>query len=232
MLGDYEKEGETIQRAKELFPDRIWRTQEVRVSASFGKMEDVQRLVDESFAGLSKAGNPGSVAYEAVEELRVHGYMEEAQNIAERLADWATKQMPAKPSESQQRGLAARMYLAQRWDEAYALYKDLTQNYSDSRYFVSYSGRQGRAAVRRGDMGEARKISEELGLLERPYMFGSHTYQWACIASLLGEKQKAVDLLHQAMREGLAFGIYMIQEQDFLPLKDFLPFQEFIKPKG
>lgn len=232
MLKDYENEQLTIQRAKELFPNRIWRTREVRVLAALGKIEDVQRLVDESFAGLSKAGNPGSVAYEAVEELRVHGYMEEAQNIADRLADWATKQMPAKPSESQQRGLAARMYLAQRWDEAYALYKDLTQNYSDSRYFVSYSGRQGRAAVCRGDMEEARKISEELGLLDRPYLFGSHSYQRACVASLLGNKQQAVDLLQQAMREGYKFSIDVIQNQDFLPLQDFPPFQEFIKPKG
>jgi hypothetical protein len=52
------------------------------------------------------------------------------------------------------------------------------------------------------------------------------------ILSILGERQEAVDLLQQAMREGLAFGIYVIQDQDFLPLKDFAPFQEFIKPKG
>jgi hypothetical protein len=63
-------------------------------------------------------------------------------------------------------------------------------------------------------------------------MFGRHTYLRARIASLLGEKQQAVDLLHQAMREGYGFGIPVIQDQDLLPLKDFPPFQEFIKPKG
>jgi len=41
-----------------------------------------------------------------------------------------------------------------------------------------------------------------------------------------------ISLLQQAMREGLSFGIYVIQDQDFLPLRDFPPFQEFLKPKG
>ena len=83
-----------------------------------------------------------------------------------------------------------------------------------------------------GNIEETLQISEALEILDRPYLFGRHTYNRARIASLLGEKQQAVDLLHQAMREGLGFGIYVIQDQDFLPIKDFPPFQEFIKPKG
>ncbi len=232
MLGEYEIELEAIQKAKELFPDRIWRTREVRVLAALGNMEDVQRFVDESLAGLSKAGSPGIVLYEAVEELRVHDHMEEAQNIADKLIDWAQKQLPTDPTESQLEELASILYLAQRWDEAYKLYKELTDNYPVSNDYVLYRGKQGCAAARRGKNEEAIKISEELKALERPYLFGWNTYRRACIASLLGEEQRAVDLLHQTMREGYRFGINVIQEQDFLPLKDFAPFQEFLKPKG
>jgi serine/threonine-protein kinase len=232
MMGEYGKEWETIQKAKELFPGRIWRTQEVRVLAALGKIDDVHRFVDESLAGLSKAGSPSSVLFEAVEELRVHGHTEEAQSIADRLADWDIKRLPADPTEDQLRGLANRLYLAQRWDEAYDIYIELAKNFPDSEYYIIYSAQQGCIAARKGNSEEARKISEELRSLDKPYMFGRHSYLRACIASLLGEKQKAVDLLHQSMREGFSYSIDVKQDMDFLPLKDFPPFQEFIKPKG
>jgi len=232
LLGDYEKERQTIEKARELFPDRTGRTEEVRVQSALGEIEEVRRLVDESFTGLSKAGNPWYVAYEAVEELRVHGHMGEAQEIADRLADWAQKQMPVDPTEVQLRGLADRLYLAQRWDEAGALYQNFEERYPESRVDFYYAGRMGCIAARKGNVEEARAISEELEKLDRPYLFGRHTYNRARIVSLLGEKQQAVDLLNQAIREGLSFGIYVIQDQDFLPLRDFPPFQEFLKPKG
>jgi tetratricopeptide (TPR) repeat protein len=232
LLGDYEKERQTIEKARELFPDRTGRTDEVRVLAALGEIKDIQRLVDESFTGLAKAGNPWYVAYEAVEELRVHGHMGESQEIADRLADRAQKQMPADPTEVQLRGLADRLYLARRWDEALSQFKNLAENYPESRVDFYYAGRMGCIAARKGHVEEARAISEELEKLDRPYLFGRHTYNRARIASLLGEKQQAVDLLNQAMREGYRFGIHVIQDQDFLPLRDFPPFQEFLKSKG
>ena len=36
MLGEYEQERQTLEKAKDLFPDRTWRTQEVRVLAALG----------------------------------------------------------------------------------------------------------------------------------------------------------------------------------------------------
>jgi tetratricopeptide (TPR) repeat protein len=232
MLGDYEKERETIEKAKGLFPDRVWRFHEVRVSAALGELEEVERFVDESLEGLSIAGSPLSVLFEAVQELRVHGYMDEAQNVADRLADWAQKQMPADPSESQLRGLANCLYLSQRWDDAEKIYKELADSYPDSYYHVNYVANLGCIAARTGNKDEAVRILEELASIERPYMFGRHTYRRARIASLLGEKQRAVDLLHQSMREGFEYSIDVRQDMDLLHLKDFPPFQEFIKPKG
>jgi tetratricopeptide (TPR) repeat protein len=232
MLGDYEKERETIEKAKGLFPDSVWRFHEVRVSAALGELEEVERFVDESLEGLSIAGSPLSVLFEAVQELRLHGYMDEAQNVADRLADWAQKQMPADPSESQLRGFGDCLYLSQRWDDAEKIYKELGDSYPDSYYHVNYVANLGCIAARTGNKDEAVRISEELASIDRPYMFGRPTYRRARIASLLGEKQQAVDLLHQSMREGFEYSIEVKQDMDFLPLKDFPPFQEFIKPKG
>jgi serine/threonine-protein kinase len=233
MLGDYESVLQAIKQGKVHFPDRIWTVQEVRTYAALGSISDVHKLVDDSLVGLANAGPPRRVLREAVEELRVHGFVEEAQNIAEKLVDWELRQMPDDPSEGQlRRGFANRLYLAQRWDEAFEIYKKLSENNPDSYFYTDYIARMGSIAARKGNSEEARRISEELGSINRPYMFGRHTYSRACIASLLGEKQIAVDLLQQAMREGFRFGINLIQDQDLLPLKDFPPFLEFIKPKG
>ncbi len=232
MLGDYEIEREKIQKAEELFPDRIWRTQEVRVMAALGRIERVLELVDDSLAGMANAGSPSNVLTEAVEELRVHGHMEEAQSIADRLVEWERKQMPDEPTESQLRGFAGRLYLAQRWDDAYEIYTKLSENHSASFFYINYIAREGSIAARKGIREEALRISEQLGSIDQPYMFGRPAYLRARIASLLGEKQQAVDFLQQAMREGFRFNVDVIQEQDFFPLKDFPPFQEFIKPKG
>jgi tetratricopeptide (TPR) repeat protein len=232
MLGDFESVLQDIKQGKVYFPDQIWADREVRAYAALGRITDIHKLVDDSLTGLANAGAPRVVLREAVEELRVHGFVEEAQNIAGKLADWAQKRMPTDPSEGQLRGLAARLYLAQQWDEAYEIYKRLAENHPESYFHIDYSARKGSLAARKGNFEEARKIDAELGLIDQPYMFGRPTYFRARIASLLGEKQQAVDLLHQAMREGFRFNINVIQDQDFLSLKDFPPFQEFIKPKG
>ena len=97
---------------------------------------------------------------------------------------------------------------------------------------MNYVANLGCIAARTGNKDEAIRISEELASIDRPYMFGRHTYRRARITSLMGEKQQAVDLLHQSMREGFEYSINVIQDMDLLPLKDFPPFQEFIKPKG
>ena len=54
----------------------------------------------------------------------------------------------------------------------------------------------------------------------------------ARIASLLGEKERAVMLLQEAIAQGLIYGSYLLQEMDFEPLRNYQPFQELLKPKG
>jgi len=64
------------------------------------------------------------------------------------------------------------------------------------------------------------------------YKYGQHLYCRARIASLLGEKKEAVDLLSQAFAQGYHFSISVHHEPDFEPLRDYQPFQELVRPKG
>jgi hypothetical protein len=63
-------------------------------------------------------------------------------------------------------------------------------------------------------------------------LFGSHTYWRACIAAHLGDKQKAVKLLKEAFNQGQNYGVYLHNDMELEPLRDYPPFQELIKPKG
>ena len=54
----------------------------------------------------------------------------------------------------------------------------------------------------------------------------------ACIASLLGEKERAVALLKEAFSQGLDYGVYIHRDINLEPLWDYQPFKELLRPKG
>lgn len=76
------------------------------------------------------------------------------------------------------------------------------------------------------------KISEELSKIDRPYLFGNHTYWRACIAALLNDKERAVALLQESFNQGRDFGAYLRRDIDLEPLWDYPPFKEILRPKG
>jgi hypothetical protein len=87
-------------------------------------------------------------------------------------------------------------------------------------------------AARWGDRDEALRVSEELGKLDRPFLFGRHLYWQARIISLLGDKEQAVSLLKEAFSQGSSYGVYLNQNIDLEPLWDYPPFKELLRPKG
>jgi hypothetical protein len=97
---------------------------------------------------------------------------------------------------------------------------------------IDYKGYLGTLAARRGDREEALRISTELESIDRPYLFGSNTYWRARIASLLGDRERAVALLREAFAQGREYGVYLHRDMDLEPLRDYPPFQELLRPKG
>jgi hypothetical protein len=76
------------------------------------------------------------------------------------------------------------------------------------------------------------RVSEELGKIERPFLFGGHTFWRARIAALLGEKERTVALLKEAFSQGRNYGVYLHRDIDLMPLWDYAPFKELLRPKG
>jgi hypothetical protein len=96
---------------------------------------------------------------------------------------------------------------------------------------IGILGFLGVLAARRGDKQEALRISSLLENIDRPYLFGVHTFWRARIASLLGDKENAVRLIREALAQGRSYTVFHPM-MDFEPLQDYPPFKELIKPKG
>jgi predicted Zn-dependent protease len=127
--------------------------------------------------------------------------------------------------------LAQFLYAAERWEEARELFEELAAEHPDD---VDYRGYLGALAARRGDRPDALAVSAWLERNEHPYWAGGSTYSRARIAALLGEREQAVELLRDALAEGawLFFGLLAHTDMDLEPLRDYPPFQEFMRPKG
>ena len=173
----------------------------------------------------SQTGTVGDVITTAVLELRAHGYLNEAQEYALRAVEWY-RNRPA--SMDVREDLASAFYTAEMWQDAQKLYEQLAEEFPDN---IDYLGYLGALAARRGDREDAMNISEKLKQIDRPYLFGQNTYWRACIAALLGNQELAVELLKESFAKGKTYGIYLHRNIDFETLKDYLPFQELLKPK-
>jgi len=164
------------------------------------------------------------IALTAAHELRVHGYKEKALEIAERAISW----YKAHKDEDYRSSLAWTLYKAERREEAQAIYEELHQEFPDS---VDYLGYIGALAVRMGNREKALKISDQLKNIDKPYLFGNHTYWRACIAALLDQKELAMRLIREALGQGTSY-TRLHPVMSFESLWDYPPFKELIKPKG
>ena len=230
MLGNYQLELEEIRQGQENYPDRLeLRIDEVRALTALGRIQEVKEVIKESLSLKSRTGTPGGVMLEAAQELRAHGYLNEGQEIANRAAGWyKNRTLDDAESDIYRSDLALALYIAEQWEKAKALFKELAEENPDN---VEYKGFLGRLAARGGAREEALKISEELKQIKLPYLFGYHTYCRACIASLLGEREQAVELLRDTFAQGYAHGVYLHRDMDLEALREYPPFQELLWPK-
>jgi tetratricopeptide (TPR) repeat protein/tRNA A-37 threonylcarbamoyl transferase component Bud32 len=230
MLGEYKKELEVIREGQSYFPERLWLlAHEARALAAQGKIAEVKKVIDRSLAMTSQQVTPGDVMIEAALELRAHGSPEEAKKIANQAVEWCrsrTKEEAA--TESLRYNLAQALYLAERWQEAQNIFEALVLEKPEN---IDYKGYLGLLAARLGDNDKALKISEELKMINKPYLFGNHTYYRACIASLLGEREQAIALLREAFAQGLSYGAYLHRDINLESLRNYPPFQELVRPK-
>jgi tetratricopeptide (TPR) repeat protein len=125
--------------------------------------------------------------------------------------------------------IAQALYIDEQWTEAHMYFERLHQEYPGDQDCQGYVGV---VAARLGDREKANGILEALYSKHEQYLYGSHLYWCARIAAVLGDRQRAVDLLREAYGLGRGYDMYQLLEMDFESLRNYEPYIELIRPKG
>ena len=249
VLGEHEEELKEARRGLGIYPHLLnLRAYGVRALVALGRIDEMEKVIDEILTMPSQwaypscclpRATPGYVMLAAAEELRTHGRREDSLKMAGRAAGWYRSRVGEEASQEYIRsGLGDALYQAERWEEAKAVFVALAAKYPDS---IFHKGRIGTLAARRGDRAEALRIAEELRSLNRPYLVGNHMFRCARILGLLGDRERAVTLLREAIAQGwgsgeepdpYGYGFLSRHSMDLEPLRGLPPFEDLIKPKG
>jgi serine/threonine protein kinase len=231
MLGNHEQELKEARRGRKQYPDLISTLfYEVRALAALGKIDEVNDCLDELPSLPPQQGwTQGRFMLETGIQLRVHGFKEASLDVLERAIKWF-KSRPEEEAETQSHRnfLGYALYTSGKLQESKTVYEALHKEYPDN---VDYLAWLGIIAAIQGNREVAQNISKQLEAINKPYLFGNHTWCRAEIAAWLGDKELAVKLLREALAQGATY-VWFINDITLEPLYDYPPFQELVKPKG
>jgi tetratricopeptide (TPR) repeat protein len=231
LLGQYRAELAVARQWRAQYPQQLAALAlELRALIGLGRLSEADALVQQS-ASLPPQGqgatrtSPALVQLVAAQELRTHGFPDAAATTLAR----AIRQIEHHTlADADNYVLGRALYLAGRWAEARSVFDSL---YRREPHNVDYLGFLGASYARLGDRPRAAAVDSALALVRQPYIRGRHTLWRAQIAALLGERDRAVRLLRQAEAEGALRAIDLHRETNLESLRDYPPFEEFIKPK-
>jgi hypothetical protein len=203
---------------------------------ALARVAGVRGVIDRSLSLTPQSGvphTPGEVMEATVRELRAHGYREESLKLAQRAIAWYNdRPADAAALRTHRDGLARAFYLAEQWPAAGAMFAALAAEYPES---VDYLGSLGCIAARTGDVARASAISLELAEArgrhdaERRTVVNRATFWRSRIAALLLERQRSVDLLREALAQGLPYGTDLHSQPDLEVLRDYEPYMELLR---
>jgi tRNA A-37 threonylcarbamoyl transferase component Bud32/tetratricopeptide (TPR) repeat protein len=229
FLGEHEEELDVARRGREAYPDEIYALEdEVEALAAMGRVGEVNRLLDEALTFSD--GSPGEVMLTAALEFRAHGYADEAGPVLERAISWYQNRTQREMEPERLRfEFAQTLFAAERWAEANAIIDELA---ADDPKNLNYQGYLGSLAARQDNFEEATRIDRALADLDDQYLGGLNHAWRARIAAVMGEKDRAVDLLREGHAKGLEFWMPWHRDPDLMLLRGHPPFDEFMRPKG
>jgi tetratricopeptide (TPR) repeat protein len=160
--------------------------------------------------------------------MATHGYGESAAKMFEQSLSWLRQRPPEEmQSERMKYRLAWALLNTQNLTEASTVLRELVESYPEN---IHYLGSLGFASAKKGDRDEALRISEKIKNWNKPYLFGGDLFWQAAIAASLGEKDRAIAFMRNAIAQGQD---YTDLNCDIVlePLWDYPPFKELIKPR-
>jgi DNA-binding SARP family transcriptional activator len=235
-LGDYSQELVWAKRLRDSEPNVGWtRLAEVKATAALGRGKEAFDLAVDGAAFPSTMETwedyaPGDFLWQSGRELRAHGHADLARDAFERAARWYVSRPAAERATlAERRSLARVLGDLGRWDDARVIYQSL---YNEDSTIVEHLGALGVLSARLGRTDEADSIAARLIGDGRPWLFGAPRLWAARIAATKGDREGAVALVHQALREGYARLYSLHAEHDFETLRDFPAFRQILEPRS
>lgn len=228
QAGAHDRELHALLDNHAMFPDiGQLRGRELRAYAGLARGAEALALADTILRGShDSSGIDVLRLMVGAEEFRAHGDSRTASRLLAMTRAWiATHRAPAASRDRQFRdGIV--MLASGMPDSAIArlavVARDTTR--------VDAAGYLALAKLGRGERASAQAAADSLGALDRPWLFGEHTFWRAAILGALGERDLAVQLLQQANREG-----QQMQQWHFMnaldSLRDYAAFESLIRPK-
>ena len=206
---------------------------EIRALIGLGRVEEVDRVLGEILLIPDSGAADWGIMGFAADELRVHGFPEAAQAMAEKSVAW----WDGHPEVPRRVDYSRCLMSAGRVEEAWTILDNLMQEHPDEQYVLKEAGV---CAARLGDRTRALEIETRLAELgekdlESDGIFGYHgvtQYRSAQIAARLGEHDRAINLLQQAVTAGFYNYLLIHRDANFESLWDDPEFQEILRPKG
>jgi len=240
MTGDFERQLAVARALRQRDPsERAALSYESRALAALGRTAELTRVLEQATAFPVDPlwGAPGLRYYiVASDELRAHGHAAAADSLLIR----AVRVYSDAPSEvrlipKQRFEMARALYRLDRLGEAKAIFESLVLTNALKPlgdYAIEAHAHLGFIAARIGDTTTALTVDRWLADLRTPYLLGQNTELRAALYALLGHRDEAVQLLHQAMGEGRFFDVGKHVYFEYQGLRGYPAFEEWLKPKG
>jgi DNA-binding SARP family transcriptional activator/tetratricopeptide (TPR) repeat protein len=229
LAGDYRGELEAARRGIRQYPDVMaMRTNEVRALAALGHIDELKERIEAALTlPVSGSYYQGRLMTAAAVELRRHGYLREAQDVLALSIAWYDGRVLDNPHLRYE--CAYTYYVAGRYAEARHLFEGLLREEPKSAFYSTFVAL---AAARMGDTVPAREVSERLRRTQPPVDFGEFAMRRSQMEAVLGNHDRAIDLIGEALRRGAANTLQIHTEIDFESLRNYARFRDLIDPKG
>lgn len=251
LLGDHRKELEVAADAFDRFGRQFNNyVDQIVALGALGRTPEIQALLNSDFDFAERGLYPSFDLQIGAIVLRAYGYEMPAQNLADAAVELVQHSAVSDSTSFGYRSrLADALAIAERWEEAHAIYSELRSQMSrsfdpadhihhwmvfgtphDSR--VHATGMFGVTAARLGDRAAAVAARDSLERIDLPFSYAVTTIWRAKIAAVLGDNEEALRLLRKALREGAQYGVWLYVDPSLDSLRTYPPFREMLQPRG
>lgn len=229
MLGDFAGELAGARAEQRVFPDRPdGLARELRALAALGRVAELESRLDALEALSTSGGALPPMLSALADELDVHGQADAARRVGVRLLTLPPGDGTAAEDRIERATRAHVLALLGRETVVDTLLAGLAE---EAPAEPDYPASRGILAARQGRQADASRAEAQLRASARAYDWGRTPYARAQLAVALGDHDRALALLREALAQGLPYGPALHADAAFAPLRADPRFRELLRPK-